>query len=112
MFKTIFIIVISIIVVFIVVMIGRANWAWFSKETTRQSIPIDVFTSNGSLVNPTGKSICNPACLEAYPAGSQWAGYYYCRKNCGGDTFNRLPNPYFGPIFPSPPPPPPPHDLP
>lgn len=90
-------------------MIGRTNWGWFQAKSTitRQSFPTDVFNSNGSPVNPAGKALCNPACLEAYPSGSQYAGYYYCRKNCSSGTFYRIPNPFFGPIFPTPPPPPP-----
>lgn len=52
----------------------------YSQQTTVQ----DLYYSNGRAVSSmTRKQVCSENCLIAYPAGSQYHGYYYCNKNCG-----------------------------
>lgn len=80
------IIAIIILAVAALLIVGYKYWGWFSGSdsgTARTAIPEDVFTKSGTPVNPNqARKSCDSACLEAYGAGSQYYGYYYCKKNC------------------------------
>ena len=102
----------------------RANWDKINTQTTIND-PIEVFSREGYAMDPyQKKKACSIECLEPYPAGSQYQGYYYCKKNCA--VFQRgIEQPiYYTNYYPSrpfhnhnnnnnpPPPPPPPVDPP
>lgn len=60
-----------------------ANW-WNSLGSGGSSID-EVLDASGNPVNrwasPSSER-CSANCITPYPSGSQYAGYYYCRKNC------------------------------
>lgn len=56
-------------------------------EIWKKSAPApELLDANGNRVGgqapPSGEK-CISYCLVPYPEGSQYAGYYYCNKNCG-----------------------------
>jgi hypothetical protein len=47
-----------------------------------------VLDANGVAIgDTTNKQICDPACLDQYPVGSQFYPNYYCVKTCGRASF-------------------------